>query len=173
MKRINRPDHARFLTFSTYRCERVFGDDLARRVFRDALVRGVERHGVMVYAWVLMPDHAHLLIRAGGNGDPTAFLRGLKSGVSRSVVRGLREDDPGMLDRLEDPSGRVRVWQRGGGYDRNVVDGAEFDEKVRSIHHNPVKAGLVVRAEDWVWGSARWWAGIREVGDVACVSRRV
>ena len=55
----------------------------------------------------------------------------------------------------------------------NVVDGGEFDEKVRSIHHNPVKAGLVVRAEDWVWGSARWWAGIREVGDVACVSRRV
>ena len=31
----------------------------------------------------------------------------------------------------------------------------EYDEKVKSIHQNPVKAGLVSRAEDWLWSSAR------------------
>lgn len=29
------------------------------------------------------------------------------------------------------------------------------------IHHNPVRRGLVTRAEDWKWSSARWFAGLQ------------
>ena len=31
------------------------------------------------------------------------------------------------------------------------------------IHANPVRRGMVARAEDWEWSSARWYAGIRPV----------
>ncbi len=31
------------------------------------------------------------------------------------------------------------------------------------IHANPVRRGLVARAEDWEWSSARWYAGLRPV----------
>ncbi len=39
----------------------------------------------------------------------------------------------------------------------------EYGEKVEYIHHNPVKAGLVRRAEDWPWSSVREYSGtVRE-----------
>ena len=44
-----------------------------------------------------------------------------------------------------------RFWQKGGGFDRNVRDDAEFSREVRYVHHNPVERALVTRPEDWTW----------------------
>ena len=43
-------------------------------------------------------------------------------------------------------------------YDRNVCDEREFREKLRYIHCNPVKRGLVLEAGDWPWSSFRHYA---------------
>ncbi len=43
----------------------------------------------------------------------------------------------------------------------------EFTKEVWYIHTNPVRKGLVERAEDWKWSSVRWWMGERE-GEVEC-----
>jgi putative transposase len=51
----------------------------------------------------------------------------------------------------------ARLWQSRY-YDRNVRDHAEFVEKLRYIHRNPVKRGLVDRPEDWPWSSFRHYA---------------
>ncbi|MBI1374711.1 MAG: hypothetical protein GC159_18485 [Phycisphaera sp.] len=50
-----------------------------------------------------------------------------------------------------------RFWQPGGGYDRNIYSDDELIEKISYIHNNPVRRGLVERAIDWPWSSARWW----------------
>jgi len=50
-------------------------------------------------------------------------------------------------------------WQDGPGHDRNVNEPVVIHEEIRYFHENPVKAGLVVRPEDWKWSSARAWAG--------------
>ncbi len=47
----------------------------------------------------------------------------------------------------------VPFWQKRY-YDRNVA-GKEFTEKLKYIHRNPVRRGLVVSAEDWKWSSYR------------------
>jgi len=39
-------------------------------------------------------------------------------------------------------------------WDRFIRDDRHFQETVEYIHLNPVKAGLVARAEDWAWSSA-------------------
>jgi len=44
-------------------------------------------------------------------------------------------------------------------FDRALRTVKEYYEKAEYIHHNPVKAGLVRRAEDWVWSSAREYSG--------------
>jgi hypothetical protein len=38
-----------------------------------------------------------------------------------------------------------------------------FRRAIDYIHANPVRRGLVEKAEDWEWSSARWYAGIRPV----------
>ena len=57
------------------------------------------------------------------------------------------------------PSGKVthRFWLRGGGYDRNLRSVSDVHEKIQYIHANPVRRGLVVNPEDWLWSSARAW----------------
>jgi putative transposase len=50
-------------------------------------------------------------------------------------------------------------------YDRNVPDADEFTEKLRYLHRNPVKRGLVNHPADWQWSSFRHYA-YREVGVV-------
>ena len=59
-----------------------------------------------------------------------------------------------ILARITDAQGRLRFWQRGGGYDRLVYVDGEFPEKLGYIHTNPVRRGLVTRPELWRWSSA-------------------
>jgi hypothetical protein len=55
-------------------------------------------------------------------------------------------------------------------YDRNVWDEREFVEKLRYLHRNPVKRGLVRKAADWKWSSFRHYA-LREIGVVEIESQ--
>jgi putative transposase len=50
-------------------------------------------------------------------------------------------------------------------YDRNVRDYSEFTVKLRHLHRNPVKRGLVRTPEEWKWSSYRHYA-LREIGVV-------
>ncbi|MCA9235524.1 MAG: hypothetical protein KDA44_08625 [Planctomycetales bacterium] len=42
-----------------------------------------------------------------------------------------------------------------GGYDRNLRSVRDVHEKIRYVHENPVRRGLVATAVDWPWSSAR------------------
>jgi putative transposase len=55
-------------------------------------------------------------------------------------------------------------------YDFNVWSERKFVEKLRYIHRNPVKRGLVERPEDWPWSSFRHYAS-GEVGVVEIESQ--
>jgi len=55
-------------------------------------------------------------------------------------------------------------------YDRNVRDYHEFTVKLRYLHRNPVKRGLVAKPDDWKWSSYRHYA-LRETGVVEIESQ--
>jgi putative transposase len=74
----------------------------------------------------------------------------------------LKDSASEWLARVTVPEGRRvrhRFWQPGGGYDRNIMSIEALRSMVDYIHANPVRRGLVARAEDWEWSSARWYAG--------------
>ena len=58
---------------------------------------------------------------------------------------------------------RHRFWQPGGGYNRNITRISTLRSMIEYLHGNPVRRGLVAKAEDWEWSSARWYAGLRQV----------
>ena len=47
-----------------------------------------------------------------------------------------------------------RFWQAGGGFDRNLWNANAIHNAIKYIEHNPVRAGLVKKAEEWKWSSA-------------------
>lgn len=162
VRRIERADTVRYLTFSCYQRLSLLGNDAIKDVFVEELVASRERLGFGVIGWVVMPEHVHLLVWPRLPEVPVSkVVWDVKRAVARRVIGRWREIDAPILDRLRHHRG-VRFWQRGGGYDRNILGGDELWEKLRYIHENPVRRGLIRRPTDWVWSSARWYAGQRE-----------
>ena len=110
-----------------------------------------------------MPEHIHMIIVSTQDEWPIPrILVAIKQPVAQSVVRRWRGLDAPILDRITASDGRVRFWQAGGGFDRNVRDLDELTREIEYIHRNPVRRGLAKEPTDWAWSSARWYAGITE-----------
>ncbi len=144
---------ARFLTFSCEQRLPLFGSAALRDYFRSKLAESQQEHDFKLLAWVLMPEHVHLLI-VPGSTPVTRLLSSLKTKVSMGILTRWKQIDAPILPKLRRPDGAARFWQTGGGFDRNVRDRGELVETITYIHNNPVKRGLVLRPIDWEWSSA-------------------
>lgn len=90
----------------------------------------------MVAGYVLMPEHVHLLVGEPLTSSLSIALQVLKQETSRKLKR----------------NGELRFWQRRY-YDFNVHSELKRVEKLRYMHRNPVRRGLVGKPEDWPWSS--------------------
>ena len=167
MKRREIPGGVRFITFSCYRGLQLLGNPAIRDVFVRSLASSRERFGFALFAWVVMPEHAHLLMRPKEAAPLERALLFLKLSVAKRVIGRWRELNAPILKKIQHPGGSPRFWQKGGGFDRNVRDEDEFIREVRYVHRNPVERGLVEQPGEWAWSSARWWLGDPS-GPIAC-----
>ncbi len=156
-------DDAHFLTFSCFQRRPFLSKDRTRAWFVDALERSRRTHGFHLWAWVVMPEHVHLLLWPGPEPARIAHIMyTLKKSVSNRAISFVRAQSPAFLAQLADTDehGAVthRFWQRGGGYDRSAYSAREIWEKIDYIHANPVRRGLCVHPTDWQWSSARAFA---------------
>lgn len=167
MRRWEGSGAVRFVTFSCQRRLPLLGNPAIRDVFVEALTTARSRHGFELFAWVVMPEHIHLLLRPHPDAHLDEALRSMKTSVAKRVVNRWRTLGAPILDQIQTSRGAPRFWQKGGGFDRNVRDQHEFCREVRYIHRNPVERGLVEQPEGWRWSSVRWWMGQRD-GEVEC-----
>jgi len=121
-----------------------------------------------LWAYVIMPEHIHVLLRPRDAGyEMRRILVALKRPVSDAARRYLEQShDDSWLNRLsvEYPSRRVfRFWQPGGGYDHNLFKSKTVMAVIDYIHLNPVRRGLVKDPLDWIWSSAGFYAGFENV----------
>jgi putative transposase len=103
-----------------------------------------EKYHFLLTAWVFLPDHWHAIIFPRYPLTISQVMESIKVGSTHRINSGRGES--GLL------------WQPRF-FDRAVRTGQECYEKVEYIHLNPVRAGLVGRAEDWPWSSVRDYAG--------------
>lgn len=160
-KRYDIRGHAHYLTFSCFRRQPFLSRDRSGQWLLDAIRAARAEHPFDLWAFVIMPEHAHLLIYPQGPATISNILKSIKQPVAQRAVRWVRANAPAGLSRMADmqPNGQIhyRFWQRGGGYDRNIWSLREVLEKVRYIHENPLRRGLVDRPELWPWSSWRAW----------------
>ena len=164
--RIEELGQARELTFSCYKRFPFLNSDRTRQWFIDALSEARKESPFDLWAYAIMPEHIHLLVYPRENIDVGRVVDSMKEAVARPAIQFLEANAPEWLPRItvrEGNRARRRFWQPGGGYDRNVVELKTLQKMIDYIHMNPVRRGLVERPEDWLWSSARWYAGIRPV----------
>ena len=180
LRRRHEPGHLHELTFSTLRRLPVLTNDRWRAYFCEALTAALTKTRCGLIAWVVMPEHVHLLVlpdRRPGDDDGNVpgrlsrLLAATKRATSVRVKANLVTSANGtrLLARLtvrERPGkSAFRFWQEGAGYDRNFHTPAAIAAAVDYIHANPVRRGLVKRPVDWPWSSARQFAADGEPVD--------
>jgi putative transposase len=140
LRRFQETGHSHFVTFSCYHRKPLLASSHAKQIFESGLERVRRAFGICLYAYVVMPEHVHLLDSEPECGLLADALKSLKQGVSRRLI-----------------GGGDHFWQKRY-YDFNVGNYRQFMEKLGYIHFNPVKRGLCGRAENWEWSSFRAWA---------------
>ena len=166
-KRIDELGHARELTFSCYKRFKFLDRERTCQWFISGLADARKEFSVDLWAYVIMPEHVHLLLYPRDETVQVGQVAGcIKESVARPAIQYLQEHAPQWIPRITVREGkriRRRFWQPGGGYDRNVIKLPTVEKMIDYLHMNPVRRGLVSRPEDWPWSSARWYAGIGPV----------
>ncbi len=160
VKRYDLPGYGRELTFSCFQRRPFFKSDRSRGWVVEAIRRARESHGFQLWAWVVMPEHVHMLVFPDRKSPEVGpILKTVKQSVSRVAIDYVRMHAPEKMHLFADrsPSGKVayRVWQRGAGYDRNLYTTAAIWNSIEYIHANPVRRGLCEHSLDWKWSGAR------------------
>jgi putative transposase len=137
-----------FLTFSCYRRQALLTREGAYEIFARELEAVRLCYGFVVAGYVLMPEHVHLLVGEPPRSSLSIAIQVLKQQTSRKLKQ--RDD--------------LQFWQRRY-YDFNVHNEEKRIEKLRYMHRNPVKRGLVEKPEQWPWSSFRHYA-TGEIGPV-------
>jgi putative transposase len=119
-KRYNLAGHAHALTFSCFRRQPFLSKDRSRLWFTDAVERAREKQAFHLWAYVVMPEHVHLLVwPTHGDYNVSEILNSVKLSVVKRALTFVRQEAPSFLAKMEDrqPKGKVhyRFWQRGGG----------------------------------------------------------
>ena len=173
--RIRNQHSVYFLTFTVTDWVDVF----TRRNYRDIIAESLaycrKNKGLQLFAWCLMTNHIHMVCTTDPPFKISDFMRDFKKFTAKSVlfdIQSLPESRKDwMLYRFEfagkfdNRIGKYRFWQDKS-HPIELTTTEMIEQKINYIHENPVKTGLVSDAEDYLYSSARNYAGLSSVVDV-------
>ena len=162
-KTFNTPGHAHELTFSCYQRYQFLLAERTCQWLANAINQARQKHDFALWAYVFMPEHAHLIILPRRpKYKMSRIATSLKLPVASRAIHFLEAQNSPWLARITRQRGARRerlFWQSGGGYDRNITCGKTLLKMIEYLHYNPVRRGLVERAADWKWSSAAVFEG--------------
>ena len=121
-----------FVTICTMHRRRIDDLEKVHFTFREYIHRALDEFSVAVGKYVIMPNHIHLFVRGAGEFKLAQWINGLKRGIS--VALGATKKRP--------------LWQPGF-FDHVLRNDESYGQKWQYVRDNPVRAGLVQRAEEW------------------------
>ena len=147
-----------FITTSCYQRLPLLGKPRNRDLLLEVLERVRRRYGFVVVGYVIMPEHIHLLVGEPERGNPSKVMQAIKQGFARRLLRKLRAaSNPGQSRLWNTALDGGHVWQARF-YDFVVFTEKKRVEKLRYMHRNPVRRGLVLEPQQWSWSSYRRYA---------------
>jgi REP element-mobilizing transposase RayT len=143
-------------------------DVFSRLDYRIIIVESLEycqsNKGLEIFAWVIMSNHLHLIVRAVEGFSIEDIMRDFKKFTSKEIVKAIaeniQESRREWLLRCFKDGGNIRFWQEGN-HPIELWSNEVIAEKLNYIHQNPVCAGIVFQPHEYVYSSAVDYAGER------------
>ncbi|MBC7890701.1 MAG: transposase [Sphingobacteriaceae bacterium] len=160
--RIGNQQALHFVTATVEQWVDVFTRPAYVEILLDSLRHCQREKGLDIYAWVIMSNHFHAILACREGFHLSNALRDMKKFTSTAITEAIAHNPQESrknwllwLLRPRDTEGQptVRFWQAGN-HPEEIRTEKFFQQKMNYIHLNPVRAGLVERAEDYRWSSA-------------------
>lgn len=146
-------------------------DIFTRKVYRDIAVESFKycqgNKGLNIFAFVIMSNHIHLLAQ-GQDNNLSNIIRDFKNFTSRKFLEVIYEGNESRSDWMKivfeyhgkfENKQNNKIWTHEN-HAEQIYSQKLIEQKIDYIHTNPVRAGLVTKAEDYLYSSARNYAGL-------------
>jgi len=116
---------------------------------------------IQLHAFVIMPNHLHLILTLGENESQLTFQRDFLKYTAQQLIKLIIEnnEDEELLPYLSTQNDRIyHIWERRPRW--IPIDNALiFEQKMQYVHENPVqeKWSLSNHPEDYAWSSASYY----------------
>lgn len=148
----------------------VFTRPLYKHIILESLEYCQANKGLDIYAWVLMTNHLHLIVGVSGGNTIGDVLRDFKKFTSKGIVKAIQENEQEsrqewLMNRFQFRAANdkkitnFKFWQEDN-HVENIYSYDFYKQKFEYIHQNPVRQEIVARAEDYMYSSARNYAGM-------------
>ncbi|HBL77415.1 MAG: transposase [Bacteroidetes bacterium GWF2_42_66] len=175
------PEGVYFVSFAVVEWLDVFTRNEYKNIIIDSLHYCQKEKGMEIFAWCIMTSHIHLIFRSGRGQKPGLLIGDFKRFTSKAIVKAIIENPKEsrkefLLDRFRNAGNsasnvnQYQFWR----HDNHPIElwsNKVIDEKIDYVHKNPVEAGLVFRAEDYIYSSAIDYAGEKGLLDNVIVVR--
>ncbi|MBN2616595.1 MAG: transposase [Bacteroidales bacterium] len=165
------PEGIYFITFATVGWIDVF----IRKEYKDRVLESLqfcqEHKGLNLHAWCIMSSHVHMIASAKKGFDLTGIIRDLKKFTARQLLKAIKENNEesrkewmlALFKRAGELNSNNKIFQfwRQDNKPIELYSNAVMDQKLNYLHNNPVEAGIVENAEDYLYSSAKDYAGMQ------------
>jgi REP element-mobilizing transposase RayT len=159
MFQVSRTTPAYYLTSVAHDRLPVFQSDKIKQVVCSALDEARKSAGLLIFAYVIMPDHIHLITDSSRSiSDTLRYTNGI---AAKRVIDYLKDNN------YESSLAKLRIQLRNRKHKHSLfqhhpnafeIYGEDtMMQKVNYVHLNPVRAGLVEHPDDYFFSSARLW----------------
>jgi putative transposase len=156
------PNHLYFITTSAVQHAHIFRRDVIKRILVDALNTGRILEQYALFAFVIMPNHVHFIIRCLNDHTPMAVTREFKKATAGLIVRHyeveINTKALNFLASVAPQDQQYAVWEHE--YEaKNIYTPDFLRQKLEYIHSNPLQSQwrLTRQPEDYIWSSARYY----------------
>jgi len=159
-----------FVTFTVVEWVDIFTRKDYKIIITDALNYCIEQKGLECFAWVIMSNHIHLIVRAKPPAKLSEIIRDFKKFTSKKIVETIKQIPESrrewLLHKFEfaaRSTGRAenyKVWQDGMHAVCLEEDYQRFQQRLNYIHQNPVRQMIVSEPRDYIFSSACDYCGV-------------
>lgn len=151
-----------FVTTTVVKFLNVFSDEHACDILISNIKHYQSKYHFTILGYVIMPSHFHWIVEVNREtGTISDIMRDIKSYSSKELTNYFcdsKEEIDVFRREAEGKKNQQKKFWIDSFDDRVIRDVKMFWEKLNYIHNNPVKAGLVMRSEDYKYSSARNYA---------------
>jgi putative transposase len=157
-------------------------DVFSRRVYKDMLIESLKycqiHKGLNLHAYVIMSNHVHLVASVNEGHELSVFVRDFKKFTSKNILEyietGIESRKEWMLHQFKYYASKhtrnehYQLWTHENHF-VELITATFTKQKIDYIHENPVRAGYVYDATEYVYSSASNYSEGESIIDVDCI----